>query len=153
DRRAQSLASLARGAPKGSGNQPHFAFGAGPELDYDGALADERRDLAEMVLHEPHLGPRRIVLGERADPVEDFRAAFVVEVFRRQPFLARGEAAQDLVPVVGEARLDRTACRDVDGAGHAISLMRPSPGGNPGTASDRADRKSCDKSAEYDRAT
>jgi hypothetical protein len=74
-----------------------LAARAAAELDQAGLGADEFGDLVDVVAHDAELGLGRVVLRQMRDPVEQLRAALVVEVFRRDHFLGLAQAVEDLV--------------------------------------------------------
>ena len=51
-----------------------------------------------MLSRDGELGPRRVVLAQAADALEEAAARFVVEIFRGKVLLRQGEAGEDLVP-------------------------------------------------------
>ena len=69
---------------------------ARPQVDQGAARPHGVRDLGAVTGEDGRLGARRIVLGQGADGLEQFRAQRVVQVLGRGPGLARQQAAADL---------------------------------------------------------
>ena len=92
---------------------------AGAELDQGAGRAGGGEDLGRALGEDLPLGPGRVVLGQLGDPLEQLRAALVVEVFRRQLLRVGAEAGADV------ARHRRAAASASRWTSIAI-VMRPS---------------------------
>ena len=64
-------------------------------FDQEAPLAKKRCDLAGVSLENRNLGSRRVILVELANPVEEFRASLVVEVFWRDALLRLRKPFED----------------------------------------------------------
>src|SRR3954470_19115139 len=76
-----------------------------------------------MVLEDRPFGPRRVVLGQLADLIEQLRPTAVVEVLGRQLLERLGQAVENIVGkralvAVREERVDADLAVDAGGLGH-----------------------------------
>ena len=88
--------------------QAYLGAGAAPELEKGAAGRDEPADRLGMVGQDAEFGAGRIILVERGDLLEQFRADPIVEMLGRQhlrtPREPRQEIARKFGPVIGERR-------------------------------------------------
>jgi hypothetical protein len=121
------VAAEGAGTLHGSQQHPRLLGGARAELDKLTG-ADLGDDLIGALGQDLHLGPRRVVLGQLADQLEQLRAARVVEMLWRQFLERAGESVQHVVGQHPLGRLvEERVDRDCVGAVHHRSLAIRTP--------------------------
>ncbi len=125
--------------------QPCLGAGAAAELDQHGVRSDLRSDLRAVRRKDAGLGAGQIVLGQRADPVEQVRAVFVIKVGRREMLRVVPEAGEN----VGDQRLIRRTrlnAANIVMCSHCV--IRRAPGAVPKIANAPTERRSFGRSRE-----
>ena len=117
-------------------NQPGFDARPAAVLDQCDIRPDPIGHRCSVLAQNSKFGPRRIILGQFADGVEEPRALGVVEVLARQPLVRPAESAQDFGAERGSGR------SEVEQRSDACVIGRSQVAGRQTASGCRAERSS-----------